>query len=60
MLLGRGGECGPCLSLTGVEAPALVAFAEEDINEDAVAAADVHEAWEWESLIVLVPFDLVA
>ena len=46
MLLDGGGECGPCFSLTDIEAPALVAFAEEDVNEDTVAAADVDEAWE--------------
>ena len=46
MLLDGGGECGPCFPLTGIEAPAWVAFPEEYVNEDAVAAADVNEAWE--------------
>ncbi len=39
-------EGAPCLSPARVEAPALVAFAEEDVDEDAVAAADVDEAGE--------------
>ena len=59
MLLDVGGECGPCFSLTGIEAPALIAFAQEDVNEDAIAAADVDEAWEWKSLVMSIFFDLV-
>lgn len=44
MLLDGVVESGPCFSATGVKAPALVAFAEKDINQDTVAAADVNEA----------------
>lgn len=42
-----GLEGRPRLSLPGVKAPACVSFSSEDINEHAVAAANVYKARKW-------------
>ena len=36
----------PCLSASCIKAPAMIAFFEEDVDQDAVAACNVDETWE--------------